>query len=119
MRADFGPKPIVRPYTGLRWGELAALTVGAVDLKRRRLQINGSFAEVGGRVRWKAPKDHERRSVPFPAFLLSDLSEALAGKGRDDLVFHAPKGGALRISLWRPRGQHHKCFCVIGSLHWG
>ena len=92
-----------KAYTGLRWGELAALTVGAVDLKRRRPQINGSYAEAGGQVVWKAPKDHERRSVPFPAFLLSDLKGALAGKGRDDLVFQAPQGGVLRISLWRPR----------------
>ncbi|MCA2357757.1 site-specific integrase [Mycobacterium intracellulare] len=92
-----------KAYTGLRWGELAALTVGAVDLKRRRLQINGSFAEAGGQVVWKAPKDHERRSVPFPPFLLSDLKAALAGKGRDDLVFQAPQGGVLRISHWRPR----------------
>jgi hypothetical protein len=38
------------------WGELAALTVGAVDLKRRRRQINGSYAEAGGQVVWKAPK---------------------------------------------------------------
>lgn len=82
---------------------MAALTVGAVDLKRRRLQINGSFAEAGGKVHWKAPKDHERRSVPFPAFLLKELEERLAGKGRDDLVFQAPKGGVLRVSLWRPR----------------
>ena len=53
-----------KAYTGLRWGELADLTVGAVDLKRRRLQINGSYSEAGGQVVWKAPKDHERRSVP-------------------------------------------------------
>lgn len=92
-----------KAYTGLRWGELAALTVGAVDLKRRRLQINGSFAEAGGQVVWKAPKDHERRSVPFPSFLLRELKSALVGKGRDDLVFQAPQGGVLRISHWRPR----------------
>lgn len=58
-----------KAYTGLRWGELAALTVGAVDLNRRRLQINGSYAEASGQVVGKAPKDHERRSVPFPCFL--------------------------------------------------
>lgn len=90
-------------YTGLRWGELAALTVGAVDLKRRRLQINGSYSEASGKLHWKAPKDHERRSVPFPPFLANELKAGLAGKGRDDLVFQAPKGGVLRVSLWRPR----------------
>jgi integrase len=93
----------LKAYTGLRWGELAALTVGAVDLQRRRLQINGSYAEASGRVVWKAPKDHERRSVPFPAFLGEDLIAAMAGKGRDDHVFTAPNGGVLRVSHWRPR----------------
>jgi integrase len=92
-----------KAYTGLRWGELAGLTVGAVDIKRRRLQINGSFAEANGQVVWKAPKDHERRSVPFPPFLLDDLKTAMLGKGRDDLIFSSPQGGVLRVSHWRPR----------------
>ncbi|WP_158672688.1 site-specific integrase [Mycobacterium colombiense] len=39
-------------YTGLRWGEMAALTVGAVDMERRRLQVTGSVAEAGGRLVW-------------------------------------------------------------------
>jgi integrase len=77
--------------------------VGAVDLQRRRLQINGSYAEASGRVVWKAPKDHERRSVPFPGFLSEDLAAAMAGKGRDDTLFTAPNGGILRVSHWRPR----------------
>jgi integrase len=94
----------LKAYTGLRWGELAGLTVGAVDLKRRRLQINGSCVEADGKVVWKAPKvDHERRSVPFPVFLKDDLKVVMAGKGRDDLVFTAPQEGVLRVSHWRPR----------------
>jgi integrase len=90
-------------YTGLRWGEMAALKVGSVDLKRRRLQVDSSVAEVGGRLVWKAPKDHERRSVPFPAFLADDLADALSGKGRGDLVLSSANGGVLRVSTWRPR----------------
>jgi integrase len=90
-------------YTGLRWGELAALKVESVDLRRRRLQVDTSVAEVGGRLVWKAPKDHERRSVPFPAFLTDDLTAAMAGKGRDDLVLSSTAGSVLRVSTWRPR----------------
>lgn len=90
-------------YTGLRWGELAALKVSAVDVKRRRLQVDGSVAEVGGRLVFKAPKDHERRAVPFPAFLGDELTKAMAGKGRDDLVLSSANGGVLRVSTWRPR----------------
>jgi integrase len=90
-------------YTGLRWGELAALKVAAVDMGRRRLQVEESVAEVGGRLVWKAPKDHERRSVPFPAFLTDELTAAIAGKGRDDLVLWSAAGSVLRVSTWRPR----------------
>jgi integrase len=90
-------------YTGLRWGELAALTVGAVDKDRRRLQITQAVAEADGRLEWKSPKDHERRSVPFLAFLTDELATQMVGKGREDLLFSAAKGGPLRVSTWRPR----------------
>lgn len=69
-------------YTGLRWGELAALSVASVDLLRRRLQITRAVAEADGQLNWKSPKDHERRSVPFPVFLAAELGEQMAGKGQ-------------------------------------
>ena len=90
-------------YTGLRWGELAALSVGSVDMLRRRLQITQAVAEADGRLEWKSPKDHERHSVPFPAFLADELKRQMVGKGREDLLFSASKGGPLRVSHWRPR----------------
>jgi integrase len=90
-------------YTGLRWGELAALSVASVDLLRRRLQITRAVAEADGRLNWKSPKDHERRSVPFPPFLVGDLGEQMLGKGPNDLLFSASNDGPLRVSLWRPR----------------
>jgi integrase len=96
--------PVVRflAYTGLRFSEMAALTVGAVDLTRRRLDIDRTVSEADGRLVWKAPKDYERRSVPFPDFIADDLSTLIAGKGSDDLVFRAREGGPLRGSYWRP-----------------
>ncbi|MFV1365895.1 site-specific integrase [Mycolicibacterium elephantis] len=90
-------------YTGLRWGELAALNVGSVDLQRRRLQVDQSVAEVGGRLAWKPPKDHERRSVPFPAFLSDEIAATMSGKARRDLLLSSATGGVIRISTWRPR----------------
>ncbi|BBY24136.1 hypothetical protein MSTO_43410 [Mycobacterium stomatepiae] len=90
-------------YTGLRWGELAALTVASVDMLRRRLQITQAVAEADGRLDWKAPKDHEQRSVPFPIFLAVEIGERMVGKGREDLLFSASNGGPLRVSHWRPR----------------
>jgi hypothetical protein len=81
--------PSVRPlaHAGLRWRELAAISVASVDMLRRRLQITQAVAETDGRLDWKSPKDHERRSVPFPVFLAGELGERMLGKGRQDLLF--------------------------------
>ncbi len=102
-------------YTGLRWGELAALSVGSVDMLRRRLQISQAVAEADGCLEWKSPKDHERRSVPFPAFLADELGKQMLGKGREDLLFSASKGGPLRVSHWRPR-VFQRCPRLAGGL---
>ena len=90
-------------YTGLRWGEMAALRVESFDMLRRRVNIREAVAEVKGRVVWSSPKSHERRSVPFPAFLAEPLAVLMMGKRREDLVFTSPGGALLRVSTWRPR----------------
>jgi integrase len=53
-------------YTGLRWGEMAALRVQDFDMLRRRVNVSRSVTESGG-LQWTTPKTWERRSVPFPA----------------------------------------------------
>ena len=63
----------VLAYCGLRWGEMAALKVSSVDTMRRRLSIDASVTEVRGRLLWGLPKDYQRRSVPFPRFLVDPL----------------------------------------------
>lgn len=93
----------VLAYTGIRWGEAAALRVGRVDLRRRRLAIDEATTEVGGRVIFGTPKTHKQRSVPYPAFLTEALMAATAGKADDDLVFTAPGGGVLRNTNFRSR----------------
>ena len=90
-------------YTGLRYGEMAALKVRDFDMLRRRVNIRESVTEVSGKLTWSTPKNHERRSVPFPKFLLDDLAARMKGKRRDDLVFSAPAGGVLRIATFRTR----------------
>ncbi|WP_233550922.1 tyrosine-type recombinase/integrase [Amnibacterium setariae] len=90
-------------YTGLRWGEMAALRVGRVDLARRRLSVDEAVSEPRGSLVWGTPKTHERRSVPFPALLVDPLAQRCAGKSRDDLVFSGADGGVLRGSNFRAR----------------
>ena len=89
-------------YTGLRWGEMAALRVQDFDMLRRRVNVSRSVAESGGLV-WSTPKTWERRSVPFPAALADELAALMVGKGRDELVFTDQRGGVLRVSNYRTR----------------
>lgn len=91
----------VLAYTGLRWGEAAALQVGDVDLLRRRIHVARAMAEVAGRAVVGTPKDHEVRSVPVPAFLVDELATHLAGRSADALAFPAPAGGFLRNGNFR------------------
>jgi integrase len=89
-------------YTGLRWGEMAALRVQDFDMLRRRVNVSRSVTESGGLV-WSTPKTWERRSVPFPAVLCDELAALMVGKGREDLVFTDQRVGVLRNSNWRAR----------------
>jgi integrase len=89
-------------YTGLRWGEMAALRVQDFDILRRRVNVSRSVTESGG-LRWSTPKTYERRSVPFPAVLADELATLMVGKGRDALVFTDQRGNVLRNSNWRAR----------------
>lgn len=99
----YRPTILILAYTGLRFGELAALTVKDLDLVRRRINVRQSVTEVKGKLEWSTPKTHERRSVPFDQFLDDDLANAVGGKQRDDLLFTAPEGGTLRIATFRTR----------------
>jgi integrase len=65
---------------------------------RRRIHVAESVTEVdSGRLDWGLPKDHERRWVPVPRFLVDDLAKHVAGKAPDELVFASPKGAVLRV----------------------
>lgn len=88
-------------YTGLRWGELAALRVRNFDELRSRLRVERSVTEVNGRLVWTTPKDKEARTVPVPAFLRSELAELANGRAGDAYLFTAPQGGVLRIRAAR------------------
>jgi integrase len=92
-----------RGYTGLRFGELAALRVGRVDLMRRRLEVAESVTEIQGKAVFGTPKTHHRRSVPFPRSLLEPLTELVAGRYPSDLLFTGPGGGVLRVGNFRHR----------------
>ena len=92
---------LVLAFTGLRWGELAALRVRDVDLDRRRVHVVRSMTEIRGRAVFGTPKNHQRRAVPLPAFLVDPLRSRLAGRDPDDLAFTSRAGAVLRNRNFR------------------
>jgi integrase len=95
---------------GLRWGEVAALRRGSIDLVRRRVTIEASLAEVNGKLVHGPTKTHASRSIPLPGSLVVALErhlEANVGPAADAYAFTGERGGLLRHSgfyhrLWRP-----------------
>lgn len=90
-------------YTGLRWGEVAALRVRDVHLDRRRVTVARSVTPIHGRLTFGPTKGHERREVPVPGFLAAGLSAMVQGKGIDDLVLTGAHGGTLRAGTFQTR----------------
>lgn len=90
-------------YSGMRFGEAAALTVGDLDLLRRVVRIRQQVSEVRGRLNQTPTKGKRRRELLIPQFLVEPLSIACQGKKWSDQIFAAPKGGTLRLNSWRTR----------------
>jgi len=80
---------------GLRWGEAAALKRRHVDLLRRRLLVEESLAEVGGRLVTGQTKSHAVRSVPLSPSLAAALEAHLEHHTADAYVFTSPEGAPL------------------------
>lgn len=96
------PLVLLLAYTGLRWGEAAALRVADVDMLRRRVHVTQSVTLVEGRFVWSDPKDHELRWVPVPRSVAEVLGRHMAGLAREDLVFSgARRGNPLRVKTAR------------------
>ncbi|USQ76817.1 tyrosine-type recombinase/integrase [Ornithinimicrobium cryptoxanthini] len=92
----------VAAYCGLRWGEVAALQVGDVDLSARRIMVERAQVAISGRVEVKAPKSrHGRRRVPIPGRLVEELREQMGGRPTTALLFVSSEGERLRASNWK------------------
>ena len=93
----------VLAYGGLRWGEMAALRRGRVDVLRRRLDIKEALSEISGRVNFGSTKTYEARTVHLPASVAEMLGRHMETVPHDPeaLVFTAPQGGPLRYSNFR------------------
>lgn len=99
----------VLAYGGLRWGELAALRRGRVDMLRRRLTIMESIVEISGVLSFGTPKTYQTRTVHLPGFVATMIGRHFEQVEDDpaSLVFTASQGGPLRYSnarrdIWDP-----------------
>lgn len=90
-------------YTGMRWGEVAGLHAGRLDLDAARVDVVETLTEVAGDRRVKPyPKGRARRTVPLPPLLVSELAGHLDRHpaGRGQLVFRPAPVGALSRHTW-------------------
>lgn len=82
--------------TGMRWGEMVALRVGDVDIKHRRIRVERSSTEVGGRIVTTETKTYERRSITYPRMLEQCLIVRMEGRDVEEPLFTQPDGSVVR-----------------------
>lgn len=86
--------------TGIRWGELAALTVGDVDTENSVLRITKAETQDPdhpGKTIIGPPKTKKgRRSISLPIDVLNVLEPLREGRKRNARLFLPPKDGPLR-----------------------
>jgi integrase len=99
-------------YTGLRWGELIALTITQIDQDARVIAVDRKVVEVAGHLFLEAPKNRKHRKTIYPrrtpaGYPLAERLAARIGQARAEqeagtnplgLLFPSPKGMYLRSS---------------------
>jgi integrase len=99
-------------YSGLRWGELIALTASRVDQGARVISVDRKVVEVAGQLFLEAPKNRKHRKTIYPrctpggyplAEKLAARVEQEAGTNPLGLVFPSPRGGYWRSSNFSRR----------------
>jgi integrase len=99
-------------YSGLRWGELAALTVRQVDQPARVVTVDRKVIEIEGRLYEETPKNRKRRRTIYPrltpegyplaervaARIQAARREQEAGTNPLGLIFPSPKSKHWRAN---------------------
>jgi integrase len=103
--ARFSALIIVAAFSGLRWGELAALRRCDVDLVAGAVRVPRKLAALRHRLEFGPPKSEaSMRTVALPAAALNAMRAHLSAHVDDApeaLVFTGAKGAALRSSNFR------------------
>jgi len=77
-------------YSGLRWGELTALTIAQVDPAARVITVDRKVIEVAGHLYLEAPKNRKRRRTIYPRATPAGypLAERLAARAEQARAEH-------------------------------
>jgi integrase len=104
-------------YSGLRWGELTALTIPQVDQATRVVTVDRKVVDIAGRLFVEAPKGRKRRRTIYPrrtpggyplaerlaARIEEARAEQEAGTNPLGLIFPSPQGKHWRSSNFERR----------------
>ena len=86
-------------YTGLRWGELAALTIAPIDPAARVITVDRKVAEIAGHLYLEAPKNRKRRQTIYPRATLAGYPLAGYPLAPGDRAFRVPALGGGTVDL--------------------
>ena len=103
-------------YSGLRWGEHAALTADRIEAPLRSITVDRQVLETRHGLKLSAPKGRKRRITMYPARTPEGISlaELVARRLRelspDALLFPSPRGRWVRRSgygrrIFRPAAE--------------
>jgi integrase len=113
---------LLATFANLRFGELAGLRRGQLDIEGCSVHVETSTAELGdGRLIDDDPKSRAgTRTVSFPRDIVPELRvhlERFAQAGADGLVFVGPKGGRMRRSNFRKFWNRARGAVGLPELH--
>jgi hypothetical protein len=99
---------VTAAYSGLRWGELAALTIGQVDPAVRVISVDRKVVEVGGHLYVEPPKNRKYRRTIYPVRTPAGypLAECLAAGLEHARVEQAAGDNPLGLVFAYPTGKH-------------
>jgi len=98
----------VAAYSGLRWGELIALTVRQVDQAARVITVDRKMIEVAGRLYLEAPKGRKSRRTIYSRTTPAGypLAERLAARVEEARAELETGTNPLGLIFPSPRGKH-------------
>ncbi len=95
-------------YTGLRWGELAALTIAQIDQAARVITVDRKVVEIGGRLFTETPKNRKLRRTIYPRRTPEGypLAEMIAARIAQARAEQENQTNPLGLMFPSPTGKH-------------